>query len=171
MGEETQRTQVDWKEAKQKHEKIMVLADPGMGKSTLLRMETGLKAAEERFNLSPNPSPARRGEQDTPFSSREGGWGVRSKLSDIIFPLFVRLSDLDEQSGEVIDIIPDIIQRNYPKTAPGILHLLKEKLEKGKCWLFLDALDEVPKENRNDLKQKLSRFTNNYPCKIICTSE
>ncbi|MGB3653504.1 MAG: hypothetical protein WBA41_20130 [Rivularia sp. (in: cyanobacteria)] len=29
-------------------------------------------------NLSPNPSPARKGEQDSPHSLlREGGWGVR----------------------------------------------------------------------------------------------
>ena len=153
MGEETQRTQVDWKEAKQKHEKIMVLADPGMGKSTLLRMEAGLKAVEERLNLASNSS-----------SQRE------ARIDNIIFPLFIRLSDLDEKPGEVIDIIPDIIQRNYPKTASGILHLLKEKLQQGKCWLFLDALDEVPKENRNDLKDKLNRFTRNYPCRIICTS-
>ncbi|MBV6628214.1 MAG: HEAT repeat domain-containing protein, partial [Rivularia sp. (in: Bacteria)] len=153
MGEETQRTQVDWQEAKNKHEEIMVLADPGMGKSTLLRIEAGLKAAEERLNLASNSSSQ-----------------AKTRIENVIFPLFVRLSDLDEQSGEVIDIIPEIIQRNYPKTAPGILHLLKQKLEQGKCWLFLDALDEVPKENRNDLKDKINRFTRNYPCKIICTS-
>ena len=153
IGEETLRTQVDWKEAKQKHEKIMVLADPGMGKSTLLRMEAGLKAAEEKENLAANSSSQ-----------------LTARIENLIFPLFLRLSDLDEQSGEVIDIIPEIIQRNYPKTAPGILHLLQEKLQQGKCWLFLDALDEVPKENRNDLKDKINRFTNNYPCQIICTS-
>ena len=153
MGEETQRTQVEWKEAKQKHEKIMVLADPGMGKSTLLRMEAALKAVEERLNLASNS-----------YSE------LTARIDNLAFPLFLRLSDLDEQSGEVIDIIPEIIQRNYPKTAPGILHLLKQKLEQGKCSLFLDALDEVPKENRNDLKDKINRFTNNYPCKIICTS-
>ena len=153
MGEETQSTQVEWKEAKQKHEKIMVLADPGMGKSTLLRMEAGLKAAEERLNLT------------SKFSSQ-----AETRIDNVIFPLFVRLSDLDEKSGEVIDIIPEIIRRNYPKTALGILHLLKQKLEQGKYSLFLDALDEVPKENRDRLKQKLSRFTRNYPCRIICTS-
>ncbi len=152
-GEENQRTQVDWKEAKQKHEKIMVLADPGMGKSTLLRMEAALKAVEERLNL-------------TSKSSLQ----LKVKIENVSFPLFLRLSDLDEQLGEVIDIISKIIQRNYPTTARGILHLLQEKLQQGKCWLFLDALDEVPKENRNNLKDKINRFTNNYPCQIICTS-
>ncbi|BAY83119.1 HEAT domain protein repeat-containing protein [Calothrix parasitica NIES-267] len=153
IAEETQRTQVDWKEAKQKHQKIMVLADPGMGKSTLLRMEAGLKAVEERLNLAANSSSQ-----------------LTARIENLIFPLFLRLSDLDEKSGEVIDIIPEIIQQNYPKTTPGVLHLLQEKLQQGKCWLFLDALDEVPKENRNDLKDKINRFTNNYPCRIICTS-
>ena len=36
--EESQPTQVDWKEAKKQHQRIMVLADPGMGTSTLLRL-------------------------------------------------------------------------------------------------------------------------------------
>ncbi len=31
-------------------------------------------------------------------------------------------------------------------------------------------MDEVPKEHRNRLKEKLNRFTRNYPCPIICTS-
>jgi len=34
----------------------------------------------------------------------------------------------------------------------------------------LDALDEVPREHRNRLKDKLNRFVQNYPCQIICTS-
>ncbi len=49
--EESQPTQVDWKEAKKQHQRIMVLADPGMGKSTLLRREAGLTAQEERQSL------------------------------------------------------------------------------------------------------------------------
>ena len=151
--EEITQIIVDWKEAKQKHEKIMVLADPGMGKSTLLRMEAGSKAAEEKLNLASNSS-----------------LQLKARIENVIFPLFLRLSDLEEQTGEVIDIIPEIIQRNYPKTALGILHLLKEKLKQGRCWLLLDALDEVPKENCDRIKQKLNRFTRNYPCRIICTS-
>ena len=37
--EEIKRQQVDWQEAKRQESRIVVLADPGMGKSTLLRME------------------------------------------------------------------------------------------------------------------------------------
>ncbi|MBD2648785.1 HEAT repeat domain-containing protein [Nostoc foliaceum] len=173
--EETKRVVVDWEEAKKENQKIMVLADPGMGKSTLLRMETGLIAREEREklrNLSPNPSPTRVGEQDTPLLTRGGGWGVRSKLgvNDVIFPLFLRLSDLAEAEGEIIDAIPRIIERDYPKTAKSIKDLLGEKLKNGKCLLLLDALDEVPQQYRLRLKERLNRFLKNYNCSIICTS-
>jgi HEAT repeat protein len=62
------------------------------------------------------------------------------------------------------------MQRDYPEAPSGIIHLLKEKLKTGKCLLLLDALDEVPREHRNRLKDKLNRFAQNYPCRIICTS-
>jgi len=146
--EESQRSQVDWEEAKNKHKRIIVLADPGMGKSTLLKMEAGLTAQGEIEKLS---------EDD-------------QTVDDVIFPLFLKLSELDEKAEEIIDAIPSMIHRDYPNTSPVINVLLKEKLKTGKCLLLLDALDEVPKEHRNRLKEKLNRFARNYPCPIICTS-
>jgi HEAT repeat protein/energy-coupling factor transporter ATP-binding protein EcfA2 len=196
MGEESQRTQVDWEEAKKENQKIMVLADPGMGKSTLLRMEAGLTAQAQRQKLlarthanplvqgeaaKPHPNPLLQGE-GARTHAKPLVQGERAKphpnpllqgegvINDVIFPLFIRLSDLDEQATEVIDTIRIIIQRDYPKTAPRVKHLLEEKLKNGKCLLLLDALDEVPKEHRNDLQKKLNRFARNYPCPIICTS-
>jgi ATPase subunit of ABC transporter with duplicated ATPase domains len=42
MGEEeVKRQQVDWQAARKQESRIVVLADPGMGKSTLLRREVG----------------------------------------------------------------------------------------------------------------------------------
>jgi len=70
--EESQPSQVDWKEAKKQHQRIMVLAEPGMGKSTLLRREACLTAQEERQSLKNN----------------------NKKLEEVVFPLFLRLSDL-----------------------------------------------------------------------------
>ncbi len=196
MGEESQRTQVDWEEAKKENQKIMVLADPGMGKSTLLRMEAGLTAQAQRQKLlarthanplvqgeaaKPHPNPLLQGE-GARTHAKPLVQGERAKphpnpllqgegvINDVIFPLFIRLSDLDEQATEVIDTIRIIIQIDYPKTAPRVKHLLEEKLKNGKCLLLLDALDEVPKEHRNDLQKKLNRFARNYPCPIICTS-
>ncbi|HEY9797045.1 MAG TPA: HEAT repeat domain-containing protein [Leptolyngbyaceae cyanobacterium] len=149
--EESQPSQVDWKEAKKRHQRIMVLADPGMGKSTLLRREACLTAQEERQSLKNNTK----------------------KLEDVVFPLFLRLSDLAETPEEIIDAIPVLIQRDYSETATQVMELLREKLKVGKCLLLLDALDEVPTEHRQRqrLFEKLNRFAQRKPpCPIICTS-
>jgi HEAT repeat protein len=146
--EESQRSQVDWEEAKNKHKRIIVLADPGMGKSTLLKRQAGLTAQGEIQKLS---------EDD-------------QTVDDVIFPLFLKLSELDEKAEEIINAIPSLIHRDYPNTSPVINVLLKEKLKTGKCLMLLDALDEVPKEHQNRLKEKLNRFARNNPCPIICTS-
>jgi hypothetical protein len=89
--EESQPSPVDWKEAKKQHQRIIVLADPGMGKSTLLRREACLTAQEERQSLKDNTK----------------------KLEEVVFPLFLRLSDLAETPEEIIDAIPVLIQRDY----------------------------------------------------------
>jgi len=146
--EEPKREKVDWEEARNQHQKLMVLADPGMGKSTLLRMEAGSLAQAERQKLLEN----------------------QKTINEVIFPLFLRLSELAEKAEEVFDAIPVLVCRDYPRVSTRIIHLLEEKLDKGQCLLLLDALDEVPKEQRRDLAAKLNRFARNYPCPIICTS-
>jgi HEAT repeat protein/phage terminase Nu1 subunit (DNA packaging protein) len=147
--EESQQTQVDWKEAKKQHQRIIVLADPGMGKSTLLRREACLTAQEERQSLKNNTK----------------------KLEDVVFPLFLRLSDLAETPEEIIDAIPVLIQRECSETATQVMELLRENLKIGKCLLLLDALDEVPTEHRKRLFEKLNRFAQRKsPYPIICTS-
>ncbi|MEA5533355.1 NACHT domain-containing protein [Crocosphaera sp. XPORK-15E] len=142
-------TKVDWKAAKKDHKKIMVLADPGMGKSTLLRMEVVTAVKEQLEKLQR---------------------GQNTQVDQVIIPLFIRLSELAKQTGEIIDIIPSILKVNYPKIIDKIEDYLQEKLTQGKCLLLLDALDEVPKDQRLQLSQKLNRFLKNYPCPIICTS-
>jgi HEAT repeat protein/phage terminase Nu1 subunit (DNA packaging protein) len=147
--EESQPSQVDWKEAKKQHQRIIVLADPGMGKSTLLRREACLTAQAERQSLKNNTK----------------------KLEEMVFPLFLPLSDLAETPEEIIDAIPVLIQRDYPELVTEVMELLREKLKLGKCLLLLDALDEVPTEHRKRLFEKLSRFAQRKsPCSIICTS-
>ena len=154
--EESQPSQVDWKEAKKQHQRIIVLADPGMGKSTLLRREACLTAQEERQSLANNVK----------------------NIEDVTFPLFLRLSELAEVTNEVtaklIEAIPRLIEAKYDKTFAEIKPLLVDKLRKGQCILLLDALDEVPndkeQQQRKRLSEKLNDFFHNYPCRIISTS-
>ena len=148
MDAESQKGQVSWEEAKEQHQRIMVLADPGMGKSILLKMEAGSTAQRERQQLSDN----------------------RKNIDDVIIPIFLKFSDLYATEKEIFDALLMIIRRNYPKTSEEITHLLEEQLNRGKCLLLLDALDEVPKDHRNSLSEKLNRFARDYPCSIICTS-
>ena len=156
MAEETRKEQVKWEKARKKHQRLIVLADPGMGKSTLLRMEALQIAGKQ---LDPPKSPLEKGTLNQNLA-----------IEEIIFPLFLRLSELAERAGEIIEILPELINREYAKTAPAIESLLRQKLEKGKCVLLLDALDEVPKEQRQKLKEKLKRFADNYDCPIVFTS-
>jgi len=152
--EECQTTPVDWKQAKKQHRQIIVLADPGMGKSTLLTMEASLIAQQERESLENN---------------------VKS-IEDVNFPIVLRLSELAEatnkSTAKVIKAVRRLVGAKYDKTFAEIKLLLKEKLNKGQCILLLDALDEVPNEQqqRNRLADKLKDFLHNYPCRIICTS-
>ncbi|HBB32536.1 MAG TPA: PBS lyase [Cyanobacteria bacterium UBA8803] len=145
---ESKRYQVPWTEAKKQHQKLMVLADPGMGKSALLRREAALTAADERQKL----------------------FAASKTIEEVVFPLFIRLADLDETGAEIIDAIPKLVQRDYPKTHAGIQTILQKKLRAGKCLLLLNALDEVPKTNRNLLSDKINRFLDQHPCPVICTS-
>ncbi|MDJ0659558.1 MAG: HEAT repeat domain-containing protein [Crocosphaera sp.] len=124
----------------------MVLADPGMGKSTLLKNETIIKIREALKQLE------------------------NKSVDNLVFPLFIRLSELARETGEIIDIIPNILKQDYPEIIDQIEYYLQEKLQQGKCLLLFDALDEVPKDDRIPLSKRLNRFLKNYPCPIICTS-
>jgi len=145
--EESRRVQVPWEEAKTEHQRMIVLADPGMGKSTLLQMEAVSLARQERQKL-----------------------GKTKAIERVMFPLFLRLSELQNIDAEIIEAIPQLIQRDYPKHWREIEPFLRKKLELGQCLLLLDALDEVPKEARNCLRDKLNRFAQSYPCPLIVTS-
>ncbi|NCR14195.1 MAG: PBS lyase [Microcystis aeruginosa G11-06] len=157
--EENKRVQVDWKEAKDKHNKMMILADPGMGKSTLLRMEALKIAREELGKLGVNtPQPF--------LKNRE-----KVKVKDVIIPLYFRLSELAnklaEKNDDIINIISQLIDKSFQ-----IESIVKEKLKQGKCVLFLDALDEVSSVQLHKLNTntKLKHFLDDSPCKIYLTS-
>ncbi|HBS69231.1 MAG TPA: PBS lyase [Cyanobacteria bacterium UBA11149] len=137
-----------WEDGKKQHHKLMILADPGMGKSALLRREAALIASEEKQKLLAGDI----------------------TLDEAIFPIFIRLADLDEARGEIIDIIPKLVGKIYHKNWLEIEPILLDKLRQGKCILLFNALDEVPKERRNQLADKINGFLDNYPCPIICTS-
>lgn len=145
---ETKRYRIPWDQAKKTYQRLMVLADPGMGKSALLRREAALIAAAERQKLV----------------------DAEITVEDAIFPLFIRLADLNTTADDIAVAITSLVQKDYPTTWADIQPCLLDKLRQGKCLLLFNALDEVPKGDRNALAAKLNQFLETHPCPIICTS-
>jgi HEAT repeat protein len=148
-----QRYKVNWEEAKAKedYKVIMVLADPGMGKSTLLRMDAWNTAQQQKDNF-----------------------GIITIINDedLNFPILLRLSQIARKLNEdsqIINLIPELIEEisTLPKE---VFPILNKNLKDGKCLVFLDALDEVPPIHRDRLSRKLNDFASIYAGKIICTS-
>lgn len=157
--EEIKRQQVDWQEAKRQESRIVALADPGMGKSTLLRMEV-CRTVEQSYQLLENDRP----------------------VAEINIPLLIRLSTLAEKVTKmpVFEAILEIVRERHSNLLKHDLNtevvaflndFLQEQLRQGKCLLLLDALDEVTTEKRDGLIPKLNDFARAYPsCQIIGTS-
>ncbi|MCA6544390.1 MAG: NACHT domain-containing protein, partial [Pseudanabaena sp. M074S1SP2A07QC] len=160
--EKFERSQVDWQVAKKDHKQIIVLADPGMGKSTLLRMEAGKTAKEQREKLEGLLALDIKNEEE-----------ILKAIDVVVLPIYLRLSDLAKESGTLLEIISRLLRIYYLETGEKIEKVLIEKLKKGQCLLLFDALDEVPndKGQRQNLKNKiLNPFIQSYSCPIICTS-
>ncbi|MFA5354263.1 MAG: HEAT repeat domain-containing protein, partial [Thermodesulfovibrionales bacterium] len=154
---EPRRDQVSWEEAKKGLQRIVVLSDPGMGKSALLRMEAALTANKERRKL----------EEARIENIKE----LKNAVESLTFPLLIRLSDIASSGKEVIEVVPEVISRDFPTVEKSIFPLIREKLRAGMCLLLLDALDEVAHDQQNELGRKLNdRFIPNYPCRIYLTS-
>ena len=82
----------------------MLLADPGLGKSTLLKNETVITVKEELEKIE------------------------NTSIDDLVFPLFIRWSELVIEEHAIIDIIPNILRKDYPEILDQIEYYLKEKL-------------------------------------------
>lgn len=145
--EESESIRVPWKELKKKNNRLIILADPGMGKSTLLRIEGTFTVRAELEKLS-----------------------LAGNIDEVAFPIYLKLSDLAKNGKEIIDAVLDLILRDYPNSACYIIHFLRMKLLSGKCRLLFDALDEVSSNHWEGLPEKINRFVRNYACPIIITS-
>ena len=156
--EEIKRQQVDWQTARGHEQRIVVLADPGMGKSTLLRIEVCRTVQESYQALA-------AGQQES-----------------IVLPLLIRLSTLADQVTElsteeaILKLMRDRHSHlfKHPDNAEVgafLNQFLQKQLLSGNCLLLLDALDEVPSGKRPQLLERLNEFARSYPtCKIVATS-
>ena len=139
---------IPWSAIKKKDKRIIILADTGMGKTTLLLWEAYICATEAINDLLANKKP----------------------FDDAVVPIFLSLTDLTKGNSEIPESILNILKRNYPESFVNIKHFIKEKINTGKCLLLFDSLDTVPLERRNILADNLFIFLKNFSGQIIFTS-
>ncbi len=101
--------------------RLVVLGDPGAGKSWILRREAWRLARAGANQIA-------RGQID---------------VGNVILPIFARLSDLAASSSLFEDSLAQHVSSGY---SDRFAMLVRSKVVTGECVLFLDALDEVPAE-------------------------
>ncbi|WP_372667898.1 HEAT repeat domain-containing protein [Amycolatopsis kentuckyensis] len=99
---------------------VLVLGDPGTGKTTLLRY---LALRHARAVLKGEP--------------------VQGRPARL--PIYIRIGDYARQEHPrvgISDFLPDYLNRSECRL-PGLVSMLKQQLEAGRCLILLDGLDEV----------------------------
>lgn len=85
------------------------------------------------------------------------------------YPILLSFNDLNQNSFDVEETINEYFRRDWNRD----LHIDgKQVLESANCVVFIDALDELPNnEKKSDALKAIDRFHKQYDAiKIICTS-
>lgn len=131
-------------------ESMMLLGDPGSGKTTALK-----RLVLAMFTIVPTPQDA-----DLAYPvlvvCREINW---SKL------------DLAQVLGERIGVPIDALIRDHSLSASDALQLTGQLLDSMKCVVVIDGLDEVPSGGRSSLLNDIQRLERLLECsKIVCST-
>jgi hypothetical protein len=113
-----------WEHLAGEYQQLVVLADPGMGKSWLIRAET------HRLALAANAILA----------------DASAGVEDVLIPVPVRADELAEAPGwDLAEVISGYLVEER-LLAPRSAALMGERIAAGGVVLLVDALDEVPRE-------------------------
>lgn len=149
----TESIVVDWETLRNMAERVVILGDPGSGKSWLLKYEGRAVAGGQLDKL-------------------EHGL---LRPNGVLFPIFLRLGTL---AGEIIggsrdacEVIVQLLKRQYlPSASERFLNYIRRWLAGTQCLLLLDALDEVAEDRRKKIKDVLRQISEDSGCRILLTS-
>ena len=136
----------DFGEVYGQHRSIVVLGDPGSGKTTLLRW-LAVTAASGSFAM-------------------DAGLGVAERLLPL--PVSVgRLAEVRRGLGGEAVSVPSALARYFhdrsvQEDGPKLREFLARELDRGRCLVLLDGLDEVKGEERQAIYQWLESFAAEY---------
>jgi HEAT repeat protein len=138
-----------WAEARGQFSRAVVLGDPGLGKTTLLRYEGWLVATEATAELQAGRRP----------------------IEDIELPVYLRLADLvpvlDEDPVSAVTELAANPKVGGIRLSPEGQSLLRKKVDGGKLVLLLDALDEVPLESLDAVLKWVQGWASSYPSQRV----
>ena len=141
--------------ARRRYPWAVLLGDPGIGKTTLLRYEGWLTAREQAEGL------------------RNG----TIEIKGAVLPLYVKLADLAKgvtQNRDMVETLADLVtdpRRGGLIVSPPLGQLLRRKLRNGQVVLLLDALDELPNESYDALVGWLRAWVRDHrPQRLYLTS-
>ncbi|MGH8885202.1 MAG: NACHT domain-containing protein [Egibacteraceae bacterium] len=145
---------VPWATVAQRHRHLVVLGQPGSGKTWLLRSEAHRLAVAAQRQLDDGAA-----------------------LCQIAVPLRVRLDELAGQltsasgrPGGIVTALPALLASRY-QLPPTFTRWLSQHLAYGHCILLLDALDEVSRTDLARLSAALSDFAEHNPeARLVITS-
>ncbi|HZF50272.1 MAG TPA: HEAT repeat domain-containing protein [Polyangiaceae bacterium] len=137
----------DFGELFARHRSLVVLGDPGSGKTTLLRW-LAVTAASGSFALA-----------------------ARLGTAERLLPVPVSVGRLAEVrrglGGEAVSVPAALTRyfhdRSVHEDEPRLREFLVGELERGRCLVLLDGLDEVKSDERQVIYQWLESFAAEYP--------
>ncbi len=143
---------LDWEKLRKQQKRAVILGDPGLGKSWLLKYEGYLTVQEQRAILQ-----------------REG-------QERVIVPVYVNLATLAEElTARQLDFYPAVLSALQKTLAvqftPHFKNWLQERFAHSQFLFLLDALDEVADdEQRKPLHTALSHLAQTTRCHILLTA-
>ena len=175
-GDPTQGRHLTPLELLDQHTHLVLLGDPGSGKSTFVNFLALCMAGEllndEQFNLQLLTAPPPQ--EDGSDHEMEQRWqhGALLPIRVILRDFAVRgLPPVGEQG--TAQHLWRFIVAELDKRLPEFAEPLRQHLQQTGCLLLLDGLDEVPSANerRVQLKQVVEDFAATFPnCRILVTS-